>query len=139
MAEVNHSSVVAHLGPGGLMSIMDHLNKLLQRQQHLYNKERKSEIMSEVSKLKYTSKVFHGNARIEDEVAKVKLSRYAHEELFQKEFKSSTNLSHRYLEESQTHEVWPTGEIACTSNVIKIEVGQRCEYKFRINNDCQCG
>ena len=40
MAEVNHSSVVAHLGPGGLMSILCHVTKLLQRQQQLYNKSR---------------------------------------------------------------------------------------------------
>ena len=63
MAEINHSSVVAHLGPGGMMSIMDHVTKLLERQQHLYNKERTCEIRAEVNRDRYSKSIFSGDAR----------------------------------------------------------------------------
>ena len=88
MAEVNHSSVVAHLGPGGLMTIVEHLSNLLERHQHLYNKERESEIRATVTRMSFQSKLV-GDASIEDTKAKKALSLYAYSELFQSEFKNS--------------------------------------------------
>ena len=73
MAEANHSSVVSHLGPGGLISISNHLTKLLERQQHFYNKEREIEIRNEVSRHKYKSP-FYGEFGVQDTMAKTKLS-----------------------------------------------------------------
>ena len=69
IAEINHSSVVAHLGSGGLMTIMDQLSQLLTRQQHLYNKERDIETTSIVTCHKYKSK-FIGMKALNDHEAK---------------------------------------------------------------------
>ena len=69
VAEINHSSVVAHLGSGGLMTIMDQVSQLLTRQQHLYNKERDIEISSIVSCHQYKSK-FYGIKGLHDHEAK---------------------------------------------------------------------
>ena len=105
MAEVNHSSVVAHLGMGSIMAIMLHLTKLLQRQQHLYNKERALEMRARVAQYKYKSK-FRGDAATEDTVAKQKLTIHAHDKLFTKVFKQSSFLSHRFDDNNNCHIIW---------------------------------
>ena len=138
MAEINHSSVVAHLGPGGMMSIMDHVTKLLQRQQHLYNKERMVQIKGDVSRGRYKKSKFIGDIALEHIKAKKSLSTYAHTELFQVALNRSESLTSRYNVEDQTHLIWPTGELATGANTVTLKVGERCRCSLRINYDCQC-
>ena len=64
MAEIHHSSVIAHLGPSGLMEITQHLMKLLERQQHLYNKEREADMRACVAIHKYGSTLTIGYLRL---------------------------------------------------------------------------
>ena len=56
IAEINHSSVVAHLGSGGVQPMIEQLSKLLTRQQHLYNKEREEEMKALTYMYKYKTK-----------------------------------------------------------------------------------
>ena len=138
MAEINHSSVVAHLGPGGMMSIMDHLAKLLQRQQHLYNKERNCEIRGDVSRARYKKSKFTGDIATEDIEAMKRLSIYAHNNLFQSALSQSEFLSHKFNDDSRTHTIWPTGELATSENSTILNEGERCSCLHRVNFDCQC-
>ena len=137
IAEINHSSVVAHLGPGGLQTTMEQLSKLLTRQQHLYNKEREYQDKSRVSFHLYKSKFF-GSRAIDDKKCKEKLSTYAHKELFQVALENSESLSHKVNSDGVSHVVWPTGNIPQQDNSKTIYIGSRCNCLFRIMYDCQC-
>ena len=106
MAEINHSSVIAHLGPSSLMEITQHLMKLLERQQHLYNKEREADMRACVARHKYESK-YNGDVAAQDTEAKNKLSTYAHLQIFRKAVNYSEFLTCRYDQETKSHIIWP--------------------------------
>ena len=137
IAEINHSSVVAHLGPGGLMTIMDQLSQLLTRQQFLYNKERDVEVRSIVSCHKYKSS-FYGMKAKHDHDAKRMLSTYAHTKLFQVALGNSASLSCKVDTDGTSNIVWPTGQQQFEGNSRIIPAGARCDCLFRIIYDCQC-
>ena len=130
IAEINHASVVAHLGGGGLQPIMEQLSKLLVRQQHLYNKEREQEVKSETYIFKYRSK-YAGYKSTMDTEARRSLSTYAHSKLFQVELLKSQSLSHMLTDDNEAYVVWPTGTTRVTKNSITISTGGKCNCLFR--------
>ena len=76
-AEHNYSSIISYFGDGASWTIMEHIHRLLQRQQDHWNKMNKMEDDYHMRNEWFDSK-FSGDLGIEDKKAKLSISNYAH-------------------------------------------------------------
>jgi len=133
--------VIAYLGQGGNWSIMEHMQKLITRQQDHVKKKRKEEDQLHVQTYKYKSNIL-GQAGIDDCVAKKVLSAYAYKELFCKAQKQSQYLESREEEDGTVH-IWPAGVDKNTCNVTIMHKDAsglflRCPCQKRKDYNIQC-
>ena len=138
-AEQNHSSIVSFNGDSLLGSILDHLKSLMERQQHICNKENDLETDNLIRTNHYTP-TLDRDMGYEECAAKQSLSQVPHKEYFVKQLKRSELLQMSFDNEISSHMVWPTGvdfDINDEEHVV-IKVGHRCNCWRRVDFDIQC-
>jgi hypothetical protein len=135
-AEYNHSSVVAHLGKGGSFSLKNNLSMLFKCQQDL--KRNCTHIANQqhlVAQHHQSNK--QGQRKLDDELAKKSLSKYAYEKLFLR--------AHSALKKQQvvtnpdgSHIVFKIGFTATSTNAVQVEKDCRCTCELATAYDFQC-
>ena len=140
-SEQNHSSVVAHLGQGGSLSIREQINALINRHKNRIQKKTSREASLQVSiALPYTSSYANYEA-VADYAARKILSEHAYEKFFKKSIEKARKFESRVTNQNVVL-VWPSNQgnyDNTPSNERKTFIeGERCPcyYSYVFNVQC---
>ena len=140
-SEQNHGSVVAYLGQGGNLSIVEQVRALMKRHQNrLRNKTTQESSLAVSLELPYKTPFEEYEGRADCD-ARLVLSEYTYKKFFKKMLIKARNFQSHCTEENIVH-VWPCNQISFHNTPPKegqsFAVGDRCSCYYRFVYNVQC-